>query len=119
VVTVLGFVWTLPNTVIGLLLGALTFQRPRYDRGVLLFDRTPRGLSRLLRRMGRSAMTVGFVVIGTERVDGTLLAHEKRHVAQYCRWGPFFLPVYGALYLRYGYGRHPFEVAAARGTTLP
>jgi hypothetical protein len=114
-----GFLWTLPNTVIGVVLGALTFQRPRYAAGVLLFDRSPRGLSWLLHRMGRAAMTVGFVVIGTQRVDGLLLAHEKRHVLQYCRWGPLFLPVYGLLYLRYGYERHPFEVAAARGTTMP
>jgi hypothetical protein len=29
-------------------------------------------------------------------------------------WGPLFLPVYGLLFLRYGYRRHPFEVAAVR-----
>ena len=113
----LGFLWTLPNTLIGLLLGALTFQRPRIGDGVLVFDRAPRGVSWILRRMGRAAMTVGFVVLGAETVSGPLLAHEKRHVAQYCRWGPLFLPVYGLLYLRYGYERHPFEVAASRGTT--
>jgi hypothetical protein len=28
--------------------------------------------------------------------------------------GPLFLPVYGALYLRYGYERHPFELAVVR-----
>jgi len=27
---------------------------------------------------------------------------------------PLFLPVYGLLFLRYGYRRHPFEVAATR-----
>ncbi len=56
----LGFVWTSPNTLLGLVLGLLTFQVPRVDGGVLLFDRAPRGLTWLLPRLGRSAMTVDF-----------------------------------------------------------
>jgi hypothetical protein len=118
-----GFVWTLPNTVIGLVLGMCTFQLPRLERGLVLFDRAPRGLSKILRRMGRAAMTVGFVVIGTGRVRGRLLDHELHHVRQYCVLGPLFLPVYGALFARYGYARHPMEVAAERAairaSTLP
>ena len=113
VATVAGFVWTLPNTILGLLLGLCTFQRPRLDRGVVLFDRGSRGVSVLLERLGRTAMTVGFVVIAVERVHGALLEHELRHVRQYCVWGPLFLVVYGGLFLRYGYDRHPFERAAA------
>jgi hypothetical protein len=112
---VAGFVWTLPNTMVGLVVGLCTFQRPRISRGVLLFDRRPRGVSALLRRLRRTAMTVGFVVIAAEPVHGELLEHELRHVRQYCVWGPLFLVVYGGLYLRYGYDRHPFERAAARG----
>jgi hypothetical protein len=115
VATIAGFVWTLPNTVLGTVIGLLTFHLPRLSSGVLLFDRGPRGVSAILSRLGRTAMTVGFVVIGTEPVRGELLRHELVHVRQYRVWGPLFLPLYGALYLRYGYDRHPFELAASRG----
>jgi hypothetical protein len=110
--TWLGFVWTLPNTLIGLLCGLLTFQRPRLSHGLLLFDRAPRGLTALMLRMGRAAMTVGFVVVSARTVEGTLLAHERHHVRQYCAWGPFFIPAYLLLALPYGYRRHPMELRA-------
>jgi len=42
----LGFVWTLPNALLGLALGALTFQRPRIHGGAIVFDRAPRGVTR-------------------------------------------------------------------------
>ncbi|HXJ67222.1 MAG TPA: hypothetical protein VNN79_26005 [Actinomycetota bacterium] len=112
--TALGFLWTLPNTLIGLLLGACTFQRPRLHRGVLLFDLHARGWSLVVRRFGYAAQTFGFVMIGAERIEGQLFDHERQHVRQYCQWGPLFLPVYGLLFLGYGYRRHPFEVAATR-----
>jgi hypothetical protein len=112
--TALGFVWTLPNTLIGLVLGLCTFQVPRLHRGVLLFDRHPRGWSLVVRRFGYSAQTFGFVMIGAQRIEGPLFEHERAHVRQYCAWGPLFLPAYGLLFLRYGYRRHPFEVAATK-----
>jgi len=114
VLTALGFVWTLPNTLLGLLLGVFTFQVPRIDSGILLFDQHARGWSRVVRRFGYSAQTFGFVMIGAERIEGPLFLHERQHVRQYCQWGPFFLPVYGLLFLGYGYRRHPFEVSATR-----
>src|SRR5262249_48349552 len=47
-------------------------------------------------RGGASAMTLGHVVLGR---DVQLLAstrdHERVHVRQCERWGPFFLPAYG------------------------
>ncbi len=110
----LGFVWTLPNTLIGLVLGLCTFQVPHVHRGVIMFDRHARGWSRLVRRSGYSAQTIGFVMIGAVPIDGLLFEHERAHVRQYCMWGPLFLPVYGLLFLAYGYRRHPFEVAAVR-----
>ena len=39
----LGFVWTLPNTLLGVILGVFNFQAPRLRHGLLLFDRYPRG----------------------------------------------------------------------------
>jgi hypothetical protein len=111
-VTTLGFVWTLPNTALGVVAGLLTFQPPRVAHGLLLFDRGPRGLTSFLRAIDREAMTLGYVVISASRVEGALLAHEREHVRQYRRWGPLFIPVYLGLAAAYGYRRHPMERAA-------
>src|SRR5215207_7111790 len=83
----LGFFWTLPNTLLGLLLGGLTFQAPRAHGGAIVFDRVPRGLTRLLRAMHRTAMTVGFVIVAAVPVEGRLLVHERHHIRQYMMWG--------------------------------
>ncbi len=112
--TWLVFVWTLPNTALGVVAGLLTFQRPRVAHGLLLFDRSPRGLTALLRAIDREAMTLGFVVVSASPVEGVLLAHERQHVRQYRAWGPLFIPVYLGLALVYGYRRHPMEIRAQR-----
>ena len=112
VTRVLGFVWTAPNTLLGLVLGLFTFQTPRLAHGLVLFDRGPRGLTWLLRRVNRGAMTIGFVVLSSVPVEGRLLAHEAHHVRQYCAWGPLFIPVYLVLAIGFGYRRHPMEVRA-------
>ncbi|MGH7541395.1 MAG: hypothetical protein ACRELC_10390 [Gemmatimonadota bacterium] len=112
--TVLRFVWTLPNTLVGLLLGLLTFQAPRLEDGLVLFDRRMRGLTWLMPRLGRSAMTVGLVILSSRPLRGRLLAHERHHVRQYLAWGPFFIPLYFLLAIPFGYRRHPMERAAQR-----
>jgi hypothetical protein len=112
--TWLGFVWTLPNTLLGLVVGLLTFQRPRLADGALIFDRTPRGVTALMPRANRAAMTIGFVIVSARPVTGTLLAHERHHIRQYCAWGPLFIPVYLVLSIPYGYRRHPMELRAQR-----
>ena len=112
--TWLGFVWTSPNTALGLLAGALTFRMPRVAHGLVLFDRGPRGLTALMRRLHREAMTVGFVVVSASPVEGALLAHERHHVRQYCALGPLTIPAYLGLAIVFGYRRHPMEVAARR-----
>lgn len=108
----LGFVWTSPNTLLGLLLGLLTFQVPRVAHGLVLFDRAPRGLTWVMARANRGAMTVGYVVLAATPVEGRLLAHEAHHVRQYRAWGPLFIPVYLALAAVFGYRRHPMEERA-------
>ena len=113
----LGFVWTFPNTVLGVILGLFTFQVPRLAHGLVLFDRHPRGLMWLMPRLGRSAMTVGFVVLATKPLEGRRLAHERHHVRQYMVWGPLFIPVYLALAVPFGYRRHPMELDAIRAST--
>jgi hypothetical protein len=119
VIEVLGFLWTLPNTILGLLLGAMTFQLPRLHGAAIVFDRTPRGLTRAMRSFDRSAMTIGFVIVSGETVEGRLLAHELNHIRQYMAWGPFFIPVYLLLAVPYGYRRHPMERAARRAAGEP
>jgi hypothetical protein len=112
---VLGFLWALPTTLLGLLAGALTFQRPRLAGGLLVFDRAgARGLLRLLAALDRAAMTLGFVIVSSVPVQGALLAHERHHVRQAMWWGPLFVPVYLLLAAVFGYHRHPFERAARR-----
>jgi hypothetical protein len=114
----LGFAWTFPNTVLGAVLGLLTFQLPRIRHGLLLFDRRPLGLTWLMPRLGRTAMTVGFVVLSARPVEGRLLAHERHHVRQFMSWGPLFIPAYLLLALVFGYRRHPMEIAAVRAAEL-
>jgi hypothetical protein len=117
--TAFGFVWTLPNTALGLILGALTFQVPRILGGAILFDRGPRGLTWLMSKMNRTGMTVGFVVLSAMPVEGTLLLHERHHIRQYMAWGPLFIPLYLLLAIPFGYRRHPFERAARRAAGEP
>jgi hypothetical protein len=112
--TWLGFIWTLPNTLLGLVVGLLTFQLPRLADGAMIFDRTPRGVTALMPRANRAAMTIGFVIVSARPVTGTLLAHERHHIRQYCAWGPLFIPVYVLLAIPYGYRRHPMERRAQR-----
>lgn len=96
-----AYVWASPNTLLGLLLVLvmlLTRGRARAVDGVL---EAHGGLvAWFLRRLpigpgGAAAMTLGHVVVG---LDEDRLArtrpHERVHVAQYGRWGPFFLPAY-------------------------
>lgn len=108
--TWLGFLWTSPNTLIGLVLGLFTFQVPRIAHGLVLFDRGARGLTWVLPTFfRRTAMTIGFVVLSADPVEGRLLAHERHHVRQACALGPLFLPAYLLLAIPFGYRRHPME----------
>lgn len=105
---VLGMLWTLPNSVPGLLLGVagLAFgARLRWQRGELAL---------VVRRWpwGGGALTLGNVILHTgERLDMPCLTyahragrgiepavsladHERAHVYQYMLLGPLFLPLY-------------------------
>ncbi|RMH94486.1 hypothetical protein EBB59_02055 [Lysobacter pythonis] len=123
----LGMLWTLPNTLIGLLLGAAGLARgahARWSRGerALVFDRWPWGPG--------GAMTLGNVILNTnDGLDAECLSyahrageceeprmrlgdHERAHVYQYMLLGPLFLPLY---FLLGGVGvRNPLERAADR-----
>ena len=99
---VVRYTWALPVTLVGLLLatGASVGGRVRIIRGVVeahgpVLDWC---LSRLIPiEGGAAAITFGHVVVGRNEtaLDATR-AHERVHVAQYERWGLFFLPAYCA-----------------------
>lgn len=95
------YVWALPNTALGLILlpvvwgsgGAIAMTGGVLEMyggllGPLLGACPPR-------TGGVSAMTLGHVVIARDRyaLEATR-AHERVHVRQCERWGPFFLPAY-------------------------
>jgi hypothetical protein len=111
------YAWALPNTLLGLLLGVLSFRLPRVEEGILLFEGPPRGFLWILSRMRRAAVTFGHVILTAVPLDGAIRRHELAHVRQYERLGPAFLPVYLGLWLVRGYRRHPLELAAVREET--
>lgn len=108
-VRALGMAWTLPNTVLGLALGAAGLPlgaRVHLDRGelALVFNRWPWGPG--------GAITFGNVIVHTGTSLDVRCAtyahraghcvqpqvrlgdHERAHVYQYMALGPLFLPLY-------------------------
>ena len=123
----LGMAWAAPNTVVGLLLGAVAMARGarpalRTQDLALVFHSVPWGPG--------GALTVGNVILHTgndlcercwtyaraagETADAPIAMndHERAHVLQYMALGPLFLP----LYLACGgvRGGNRFERAADR-----
>lgn len=119
----LGMVWTLPNTLLGLIGGiacCVTGARPHLIEGALAFKRIPRA---------RGAVVLGCVILhGGDDLDAIVQTyaaccgdapatqcvrigdHERAHVYQYLLFGPLFLPLY---FLCGGVSaRNPFERAA-------
>ena len=117
----LKILWALPNTLLGLIIGVIGIatggscqRRGRvlefYGGGVKwMIHRLPGGQFTL-------ALTLGHVVLGqTAAALDISRGHELIHVAQYERWGPFFLPAYviagciAALRGQRFYRDNPFE----------
>lgn len=95
------YLWALPNTLIGLApLPILLLQRGAHvhvHTGVL--ELSGGIVTTLLRRgvfgVKPGAMTLGHVVWGLDPLHlQHTRPHERIHVRQYERWGPFFLPAY-------------------------
>ena len=108
--------WALPVTSLGLLLMAMALMsrgRVRAVSGVLEVQGgwTAGMLGRIPLRGGVAAIALGHVVVGinTHALEATR-AHERVHVAQCERWGPYFLPAYALASLwALIRGRHPYR----------
>jgi hypothetical protein len=110
--TLLGGLWTLPNTLFGLLFAACSLAVPRPRAGLLVAE-SKRGLAYLfLTRRGFGAITFGRVITSATPVSSRLLMHESHHARQYEVLGPFFIPMYLWLQARHGYQRNPLELEA-------
>jgi hypothetical protein len=101
VIVIARYLWAAPNTALGVLLLPLvwlTRGSAQISDGVLeLYGGI---LDPILRRCvpvpgGAAAMTLGHIIIAVDRwaLEATR-AHERVHVRQCERWGPFFLPAY-------------------------
>ncbi|WP_404306383.1 hypothetical protein [Neorhodopirellula lusitana] len=116
---VLGYLWASPNSLLALAIGLLLGGRFKMVDGVVEIH--GKHIARILQRFPNpaAAITIGHVVMGqTLRMLDQTRRHERVHVQQYARWGPFFLPAYtlasGFLYAigRDGYRDNPFEIEA-------
>ena len=119
------YAWACPTTLFGL---ALAMPALRHGR-IMIVDGVMEAhgpfldwcLSHLIPIPGgAAAVTLGHVVVGRDQqaLESTR-SHERVHVAQYERWGPFFVPVYFAASLwavlrgRHFYFDNCFERAAS------
>jgi hypothetical protein len=99
---VIRYVWAAPSTAIGLALSALALRNGR----IAVCDGVVEAHGPLLRQIltrfaflpgGIAAITLGHVVLACDaRTLRETRTHERAHVRQYERWGPFFLPAYAA-----------------------
>ena len=108
--SVLGKVWTSPNTLLGLLFGAVAVTlgaRVQRGRNAIEFLGNP-----FIAHWGRAAMVLGNTihyapgrspqdVVPRYDLSGSVVLgeHERAHTVQYERWGPFFLFAYAICWL--------------------
>jgi hypothetical protein len=110
--TTIGFLWSLPNTLIGIGFALLSGTRPRPTNGLFIAEST-RGLAKLfLTNRGFGAITFGRVVVSAVPLTPRLLVHESHHTRQYEVLGAWFLPIYLFLHARRGYASNPLEQEA-------
>ena len=97
---VFRYLWALPYTLLGLLLGGIAVlagATARRNHGVIEIHggRAGAAFARLPPALGFSAMTLGHVILAVDRSAlAQLRRHEHVHVRQYERWGPLFVPAY-------------------------
>jgi hypothetical protein len=120
-VRVAAYLWASPNTCIGIAAGLILGGRFRIVDGVVEIH--GQRVAKLLNRfwVPAAAITLGHAVLGqSNRWLLRTRSHERVHVRQYERWGPFFIPAYLTVSLilyargRDGYSSNPFEIQAYR-----
>ncbi len=119
---VIGWIWAIPTTLLGLLLaivGHTVFYKIR-PGGVFQFVAIDGPWGWFFRRFGMGAITIGACMISRleSKDDAIMIRHERQHTIQ-CFWlGPFFVPVYYLLCLwalalrRDPYRGNPLEIQA-------
>ena len=123
----LVYLWVLPTSSVGLALtiaGLLSGARARWVDGVLevhggLVSVYLQRVVGIFLQGGASAMTLGHIVVGVDAdaLDETR-RHERVHVRQCERWGPFFIPAYLGVSMflwargKNAYRDNPFEIEA-------
>ncbi len=106
--------WAFPTTAVGLAVGTLCLPfGARWTRHSGVIEIHGGGVTWLLEHAtllqgGALAMTLGEVVLGvTPAALDLTREHERVHVRQCRRWGPFFLPAYlAASAIALAQGRH-------------
>jgi hypothetical protein len=97
---VVFYLWALPNSLIGLVIGTLPLLGERHfkvRRGTLGIYGP--AMNRLLVHApipgGAIAITLGHVILAADKTSfESSFEHEWIHVRQYEWWGPFFIPAY-------------------------
>ena len=96
----LACAWAAPYTALGLVAGLAmlaTGARVRIVQRTFEFSGglLPLALARVPASCSFSAITLGHVILGLNaQCLDSLRDHEQVHVAQYERWGTFFIPAY-------------------------
>ena len=94
------YLWPLPNTLIGLLIGAFPFLGSRtitVKRGTIGIYGPAMKRLLLLAPIpgGAAAITLGHTILAADEFCfENSFEHEWIHVKQYLWWGPFFIPAY-------------------------
>ncbi len=96
---ILKYLWALPNTIIGMVIGVLSLltggSAIRTGAVFEFHDGFATWFLKNVTKSGILAMTLGYTILGKDRIAlDDARDHEMIHVAQYGRWGPFFLPAY-------------------------
>jgi hypothetical protein len=98
---ILVYFWAAPATLLGLLFIPLALTsngKIKVTGGVVEISGGLIGRflhSRVFMVQKAAAMTLGHVILGqTEAILASNREHERVHVAQYERWGPFMIPLY-------------------------
>jgi hypothetical protein len=118
---VLKMLWTLPNTLVGLVLGFLSFTWPRWDKRRALVFESDRGFRKLHSKKNYVAITLGNAIVTNPDPDEETMRHELVHVRQYETWGPLFALAYAFFWIKLSlegknpYRDNPFERGAREG----